>query len=80
MSSVGACKNALTNPARRKSRCWKNWCKKGTLCIIAGSSFSSIVTTVSVECNGRDRCSFITEQQTGHNTIGTAVKEPSAFV
>ena len=42
MSSVGACKNAMANPARRKSRCWKNWCKKGTLCIIAGSSFSSI--------------------------------------
>lgn len=80
MSSVGTCKNALANPARRKSRCWKNWCKKGTLCIIAGSSFSSIVTTVSVKCNGRDCCSFITEQQTGHNTIGTAVKEPSAFV
>ena len=42
MSSVGACKNVLTNPAQRKSRCWKNWCEKGTLCIIAGSSFSSI--------------------------------------
>ena len=80
MSSVGACKKALANPAQRKSRCWKNWCEKGTLCIIAGSSFSSIVTTVSVECNGRDCCSFITEQQTGYSTIGTAVKEPSAVV